>query len=242
MTPIPVLAAMIVRGLSDYRHVFDLDDTELRAGPILDCAAGSSPFAAHARARGAAVTSVDSPLRPVSRRHRRAGRGQPGPRPGWLTAHLRLTLSANLLFVYTQHLSYADHLAALLELVRVTHGEIRLHPLRDPTGTAYPQPDQLRATLAHHDVATELRPVTKSWLLGASTRLCAAQAIGHLITQSVLRELLIPSGSGHVRENEGRQRHTATRPFLPYTGPTRTTGSPHHPTPPDRWFDAKFDG
>lgn len=59
MAPLPVSAAVTARGLFDYRHGFDLDDTELRAGPILDCAAGASPFAAQARARGATVTSVN---------------------------------------------------------------------------------------------------------------------------------------------------------------------------------------
>jgi hypothetical protein len=59
MTPIPVPAAVTARGLFDYRYAFDLDDTELRAGPILDCVAGSSPFAAQACARDAAVTSID---------------------------------------------------------------------------------------------------------------------------------------------------------------------------------------
>lgn len=80
--------------------------------------------------------------------------------------HFRLALSANLLFVYTQDLSFDDHLAALLELTRVTHEEVRVHPLLDLTGTVYSHLDQLRAALTHHDVVTELRSVSKTWLLG----------------------------------------------------------------------------
>jgi hypothetical protein len=60
MAPLPVSAAVTARGLFDYRHAFDLDNTELRAGPILDCAAGTSPFAAQARACGATVTSAST--------------------------------------------------------------------------------------------------------------------------------------------------------------------------------------
>jgi hypothetical protein len=47
------------RPLFDYRNMFLLTDEELLAGPILDCPAGASPFAAQVRARGGKAVSVD---------------------------------------------------------------------------------------------------------------------------------------------------------------------------------------
>jgi len=186
---VAVRSAVTARGLFDYRHAFVLDDDELTAGPILDCPGGASPFAAHPRARGGIVISVDpiydQPVEDI------VGRvtANLAHAPDWLTAHrdsidwsylgspdahirasevaadlfavdytahpehyvaaalpalpfpdrhFRLALSANLLFVYTQDLSFDDHLAALLELTRVTHEEVRVHPLLDPTGPSTP--------------------------------------------------------------------------------------------------------
>lgn len=51
--------AVTPRPLADYRTMFLLTDSDLRAGPILDCAAGASPFGAQARLRGGNVVSVD---------------------------------------------------------------------------------------------------------------------------------------------------------------------------------------
>lgn len=47
------------RPLADYRTMFLLTDSELKAGPILDCAAGASPFGAQTRLRRGSVVSVD---------------------------------------------------------------------------------------------------------------------------------------------------------------------------------------
>ncbi len=57
----PALGKLIVtpRPLFDYRNMFLLTDEELLAGPILDCPAGASPFAAQVRARGGQAVSVD---------------------------------------------------------------------------------------------------------------------------------------------------------------------------------------
>jgi hypothetical protein len=57
----PQLGKLIVtpRPLFDYRNMFLLTDEELLAGPILDCPAGASPFAAQVRARGGRAVSVD---------------------------------------------------------------------------------------------------------------------------------------------------------------------------------------
>ena len=47
------------RPFDEYAAMFDLCDDDLLAGPVLDCRAGASGFAAGARALGADVTAVD---------------------------------------------------------------------------------------------------------------------------------------------------------------------------------------
>jgi hypothetical protein len=51
--------AVTPRPLPAYRDMFLLTDDELRAGPILDCPAGASPFGALVRALGGQTVSVD---------------------------------------------------------------------------------------------------------------------------------------------------------------------------------------
>jgi len=45
--------------------------------------------------------------------------------------HFDLVLSSHLLFSYPDHLDFEEHVAPLLELVRVTRGEVRVFPLVD---------------------------------------------------------------------------------------------------------------
>lgn len=51
--------AVTPRPPAAYRDMFLLTDDDLRAGPILDCPAGASPFGAHVRALGGEAVSVD---------------------------------------------------------------------------------------------------------------------------------------------------------------------------------------
>lgn len=51
------------RPFDEYAAMFNLTDDDLLAGPVLDCPAGASGFAAGARARGADVTAVDPEYR-----------------------------------------------------------------------------------------------------------------------------------------------------------------------------------
>jgi hypothetical protein len=73
---------------------------------------------------------------------------------GWF----RLTLSSHLLFVYPDQLDFDWHLASLLELVRVTSGEVRV----------YPVVDELRAALERRDVHSELRTANCAWQPGGN--------------------------------------------------------------------------
>ena len=51
--------AITARGLTDYMHMFDLDDAALTQRSFLDCASGASAFGAQVRLRGGTVISVD---------------------------------------------------------------------------------------------------------------------------------------------------------------------------------------
>lgn len=225
--PAPVQSAVTARGLFDYRHMFALDAAELVAGPILDCPAGASPFAAQARARGDAVTSVD----PIYDRsaatilgyvaanlgrardwladhsasidwsylgsadayirasevaadlfaadfttHREHYRAATLPRLPFSDQTFALTLSANLLFVYAKVFTVDEHIATLRELVRVTAGEVRVHPILDVTAAPYPHLADVRTALAADHIDTELRSIDKAWILGGRQMLiCRAQ-------------------------------------------------------------------
>ncbi len=71
--------------------------------------------------------------------------------------HFTLTLSSHLLFTYPNFLSFESHVDSLLELVRVTRGEVRVYPLVDTANTVYPRLDQVRARLSERGVHTETR-------------------------------------------------------------------------------------
>ncbi len=214
----PLLGKLIVtpRPLFDYRNMFLLTDEELLAGPILDCPAGASPFAAQVRARGGKAVSVDpiyGPRAEVAERvaadlahvHAWLAAGPVGldwsylgsadamlrafevsadffladyeeDGPHYVAAGLpslpfadgefRLTLSSHLLFTYPEYVSYDQHVAFLLEMVRVTAGEVRVCPIADPAGVPYPRLAEVRAALATHGVSTELRQARSAYTKG----------------------------------------------------------------------------
>ena len=51
--------AFIGRTFAEYMKMFDLDEDMLRQGPVLDCPAGPSSFAAEANNRGINITACD---------------------------------------------------------------------------------------------------------------------------------------------------------------------------------------
>lgn len=207
------------RPLADYRTMFLLTDPELTAGPILDCAAGASPFGAQARLRGGSVVSVD-PLFTASREElvelaRRdtervadwvaanpgafdwdyLGAPEPALRAWDLAIDLfaldyepdghryvaaalpslpfpdgrfRLTVSSHYLFTYPAQVSFAEHVAAIAELVRVTTGEVRLSPLIDTGAVTYPRLAELRATVHGLGICTEIRTVSGAYQPGGN--------------------------------------------------------------------------
>jgi hypothetical protein len=85
--------------------------------------------------------------------------------------HFRLALCSHLIFCYPEYLNFDEHVACLLELVRVTTGEVRVFPLVDTAGTVYPRLDDVRAALAGHGVASEVRQAACAWLRGGDQML-----------------------------------------------------------------------
>jgi SAM-dependent methyltransferase len=86
-------------------------------------------------------------------------------------AAFALVLSAHLLFSYPDHFDRAAHVANLLELVRVSAGEVRVFPLVDSEGVVHPEVDAIRADVAARGVASELRRVPYEFQRGGHTML-----------------------------------------------------------------------
>lgn len=77
--------------------------------------------------------------------------------------HFALTVSGFLLFVYPDLLDFDAHRAALVELARVTRGEVRVFPLHDTTGMPYRRLDRLRGCLHDSGVSTAIRTAACSY-------------------------------------------------------------------------------
>ena len=187
--------------------MFLLTDDDLRAGPILDCPAGASPFGAQVRALGGEVVSVDPAygapedlVARVAADVERVGAWQRAHPAGFNWAYLgspealgrtwtaalgefaadfrpdgsryvaaelprlpfpddrfALTLSGFLLFVYPDLFGRTELLAALMELARVTRGEVRVFPVQSSAGERYAELPALRAALDARGVDTEVR-------------------------------------------------------------------------------------
>eukprot|EP01035_Chromulina_nebulosa_P038899 gene38899-52538_t len=81
------------------------------------------------------------------------------PRLPFLDGAFDLVLCAHLLFVYAPRFDLAWHVAACLELVRVSAGEVRIHPVCGADGRRYPELAALRSELA--EAVQELFPGTQ---------------------------------------------------------------------------------
>ncbi|WP_291411324.1 hypothetical protein [Actinophytocola sp.] len=82
-----------------------------------------------------------------------------------------LTLSSHLLFTYPEYVSHDQHVSFLLEMARVTSGEVRVCPVADPAGVPYPRLDEVRTELASHGVSTELRQANSAYSKGGDDML-----------------------------------------------------------------------
>ncbi|MGH8020195.1 MAG: class I SAM-dependent methyltransferase, partial [Opitutaceae bacterium] len=84
-----------------------------------------------------------------------------------------VTLCAHLLFIYENRFDFEAHLAACLELCRVTKpgGEVRIHPCVNASGETSSFLAPLRKALGHHDIASGLIDVDYAFFRGATRTL-----------------------------------------------------------------------
>jgi Methyltransferase domain. len=93
------------------------------------------------------------------------------PRLPFLDGAFDLVLCAHLLFTYAKRFDFAWHLAACRELVRVSAGEVRLHPVCGPDGRKYPELERLQAELGAAGITSKLVRVNYEFFVGSSSML-----------------------------------------------------------------------
>jgi len=120
------------------------------------------------------------------------------PRLPFLDRQFDLVLCAHLLFVYARQLDYDFHVAACAELVRVSTGEVRVHPLCGHDGRRYPELTRLRCDLADLGIVTEIVPVNYAFFAGTGSML-------------VLRRHGPPVNIRKTRKQEGEVNRERTR-------------------------------
>ena len=82
-----------------------------------------------------------------------------------------LVLCAHLLFLYAQRFDFEWHVAACTELARVSHGEVRIHPVCGLGGKPYAELDRLRARLAEQGISSAVVRVNYEFFAGSSSML-----------------------------------------------------------------------
>ena len=93
------------------------------------------------------------------------------PQLPFLDGAFDLVLCAHLLFTYARHFDFAWHLAACRELVRVSAGEVRIHPLSGPDGRRYGELDRLRRELLTRGVTSKVATVPYEFFAGSHSML-----------------------------------------------------------------------
>ena len=91
------------------------------------------------------------------------------PRLPFADGAFGLVLCAHLLFTYARHFDYAWHFAACRELMRVSAGEVRLHPACGPEGKAYPELPRLQSDLERDGIGLRIIPVDYEFFAGSGT-------------------------------------------------------------------------
>ncbi len=87
-----------------------------------------------------------------------------------------LVLCAHLLFIYDVQFDFDWHLAACRELVRVSAGEVRIHPVCGRDGKPYPALARLRRELKAGGIASELVKVDYEFFIGSGSMLVLRKA------------------------------------------------------------------
>jgi hypothetical protein len=93
------------------------------------------------------------------------------PRLPFADGAFDLVLCAHLLFTYARHFDYDFHLAACRELVRVSAGEVRLHPVSGLDGKPYAELSRLQADLAEGGIDARMITVDYEFFPGSDATL-----------------------------------------------------------------------
>jgi hypothetical protein len=108
-------------------------------------------------------------------RHGRYVRGAL-PRLPFLDGAFDLVLCAHLLFIYAARFDLEWHLEACVELMRVSGGEVRIHPVCGPDGRPYPELGRLTAELRDRGVHGAVVPVDYEFFAGSRNTLVLTKA------------------------------------------------------------------
>ena len=158
-------APLAARVREDYRRMF----AQMRAKRHLFRLKSFKTFAAAEADRRLAATRFLADF-DGNARHGRYVRAELPALP-FLDQSFSLVLCAHLLFTYADRFDYAWHLAASLELVRVSAGEVRIHPVCNAAGRAYAELPRLRADLAAQGIRSDIVPVAYEFFAGADSML-----------------------------------------------------------------------
>jgi hypothetical protein len=158
-------AQLSLRVREDYRRMF----AQMRAKRRLFRLTSFRSFAAAEADRRLAAQRFLADYE-ANHRHGRYVRASLPSLP-FLDQSFSLVLCAHLLFIYADRFDYAWHLAACLELVRVSAGEVRIHPVCSAAGRTYAELDRLRRDLAAHGIRSDILPVPYEFFAGATSML-----------------------------------------------------------------------
>lgn len=93
------------------------------------------------------------------------------PRLPFFDRTFDLVLCAHLLFLYAERFDYEWHLNACRELVRVSAGEVRIHPICGADGRPYSKLPALRRELRAEGIESEIVDVDYEFFVGSDSML-----------------------------------------------------------------------
>ncbi len=98
------------------------------------------------------------------------------PRLPFFDRTFDLVLCAHLLFLHAARFDFDWHLAAVRELVRVTAGEVRIHPICGADGRPYPKLPALRRELRAAGIESQVVEVDYEFFVGSGSMLILRRA------------------------------------------------------------------
>jgi SAM-dependent methyltransferase len=165
-------ADLAVQVRQDYQRMF----AQIRAKRELFCLKAFPSFAAAETDRGAAAQRFLADYE-GNVRHGRYIRAALPLLP-FLDGAFDLVLCAHLLFIHAARFDFQWHLEACRELVRVSGGEVRIHPVCGADGRPYGELERLRRELLARGVHSEVVPVDYEFFAGSNRMLILKAGAG----------------------------------------------------------------